>query len=173
MRFLIDMNLSPRWVEFLTAAGHDAIHWSTVGAPNACDRELLEHAVAERRVLMTQDLDFGTILAVGGLEGPSVIQFRSQAVLPESVGPSLLSAVAAAQEHLIAGALVTVDTNGHRVNVLPIKGVATPVANRYVPLVVPCQPASGAEAGRSRRRAQGSGYRALRPDQRRDRWPQP
>lgn len=121
MRFLIDMNLSPRWVEFLTAAGHDAVHWSTVGAPNAPDRELLNHATAEHRVIVTQDLDFGTILAVGGLDGPSVIQFRSQAVLPESSGPGLLAAVAASQEHLLAGALVTVDTSGHRVSVLPIR----------------------------------------------------
>lgn len=121
MRFLIDMNLSPRWVEFLAAAGHDAVHWSTVGAPSAPDRELLDHAIAERRVIVTQDLDFGTILAVGGIEGPSVIQFRSQAVLPESAGPGLLAAVAAAQDHLLAGALVTVDTAGHRISILPMR----------------------------------------------------
>jgi predicted nuclease of predicted toxin-antitoxin system len=121
MRFLIDMNLSPRWVEFLAAAGHDAVHWSTVGAPNASDRELIDHAIAERRVIVTQDLDFGTILAVGGLDGPSVVQFRTQAVLPDSAGPGLLSAVAVAQEHLNAGALVTVDTSGHRVSILPMR----------------------------------------------------
>lgn len=121
MRFLIDMNLSPRWVVFLAAAGHDAVHWSTVGAPSAPDRDLLEHATAEQRVIVTQDLDFGTILAVGGLDAPSVIQFRSLAVLPERAGPDLLSAVAAAQEHLLAGALVTVDASGHRVSILPIR----------------------------------------------------
>lgn len=97
------------------------MHWSTVGAPNAPDRELLDHAIAERRVIVTQHLYFGTILAVGGLDSPSVIQFRSQAVLPESAGPGPLSAVAAAQEHLLSGALVTVDTSGHRVSILPIR----------------------------------------------------
>ena len=35
MRFLVDMNLSPRWVDFLAAAGHEAAHWSDVGAPDA------------------------------------------------------------------------------------------------------------------------------------------
>lgn len=27
MRFLVDMNLSPRWVDFLAAAGCEAVHW--------------------------------------------------------------------------------------------------------------------------------------------------
>lgn len=72
-------------------------------------------------MIVTQDLDFGTILAVGGLDGPSVVQFRSQAVLPESAGASLLAGVAAAQDHLLAGALVTVDTRGHRVSILPMR----------------------------------------------------
>ena len=35
MRFLIDMNLSPKWVEFLTNSGHEAAHWVDIGAPDA------------------------------------------------------------------------------------------------------------------------------------------
>lgn len=31
MKLLIDMNLSPKWAGFLAAAGHDAVHWSSVG----------------------------------------------------------------------------------------------------------------------------------------------
>lgn len=121
MKFPVDMNLSPRWVPFLTAAGHEAIHGSAVGAPNASDRELLSYATADQRVILTQDLGLGTILDVSGLAGPSVIQFRSQAVMPESAGVGLLSAVEVAQEHLRVGALVTVDTNGSRVTILPIR----------------------------------------------------
>ena len=85
MRFLVDMNLSPRWVGFLVAAGHDAVHWVEVGEPNAPDRLILAHAHHNRQVILTQDLDFGTLLAVGGLATPSVIQFRAQAVLPGDV----------------------------------------------------------------------------------------
>jgi predicted nuclease of predicted toxin-antitoxin system len=32
-RLLIDMNLSPDWVEFFGSHGVDAIHWSAVGTP--------------------------------------------------------------------------------------------------------------------------------------------
>jgi predicted nuclease of predicted toxin-antitoxin system len=31
MRFLIDMNLSPGWVDYLTRAGHQAQHRSAIG----------------------------------------------------------------------------------------------------------------------------------------------
>ena len=41
MRLLVDMNLSPRWVGMLTGAGLQAVHWSTVGASNASDLEIM------------------------------------------------------------------------------------------------------------------------------------
>jgi len=31
MHVLIDMNLTPRWVEYLNGVGHDAVHWSSIG----------------------------------------------------------------------------------------------------------------------------------------------
>jgi predicted nuclease of predicted toxin-antitoxin system len=91
-----------------------------VGEPNAPDREILEQAHRNAQVILTQDLDFGTLLAVGGLATPSVIQFRTQAVLPSDVGEQLLAVLDVARTHLETGALVTVDPVGHRVTVLPI-----------------------------------------------------
>jgi predicted nuclease of predicted toxin-antitoxin system len=41
MKLLIDMNLSPRWVELLKKAGFDAAHWSKLGASNASDAEIM------------------------------------------------------------------------------------------------------------------------------------
>ena len=41
MKILLDMNLSPLWVPVLTQAGFEAVHWSTVGRPNALDSELM------------------------------------------------------------------------------------------------------------------------------------
>jgi predicted nuclease of predicted toxin-antitoxin system len=120
MRFLVDMNLSPRWVDFLAAAGYEAVHWMDLGEPDAPDREILEHAHRNGQIILSQDLDFGTLLAVGGLATPSVIQFRAQAVLPNDVGEQLLAAVDVARTHLETGALVTLDPVGHSVTVLPI-----------------------------------------------------
>lgn len=33
MKFLIYMNLTPAWVPYLEEAGHQAVHWSSVGRP--------------------------------------------------------------------------------------------------------------------------------------------
>lgn len=120
MRFLIDMNLSPQWVQALTDAGHDALHWSHVGAATAEDRQIIEYAAANHYVILTQDLDFGILLAVGGLHTPSVIQLRAQAVLPNDISPQVFAAINATQQHLKSGAMVTVTSDKHRVTVLPI-----------------------------------------------------
>ena len=34
MKFLVGINLSPRWVRFLVSARHEAVHWSTIGEHN-------------------------------------------------------------------------------------------------------------------------------------------
>jgi len=45
--FLIDMNLSPEWVELLKESGIDALHWSRLGETNAPDDVLFDRARAE------------------------------------------------------------------------------------------------------------------------------
>lgn len=37
MKLLIDMNLSPDWVEVLATEGLEAVHWSKVGSSSAAD----------------------------------------------------------------------------------------------------------------------------------------
>ncbi len=72
MKFLVDMNLSPRWVEFLHHSGFESVHWSTVGELAAPDIELMDYAAKQGYVVITHDLDFGAILAVTHGEKPSV-----------------------------------------------------------------------------------------------------
>ncbi len=50
----------------MTAAVHESVHWIDVGEPNAPDSVILEHAHRNGQVILTQDLAFGTLLAVGG-----------------------------------------------------------------------------------------------------------
>lgn len=73
MRILVDMNLTPRWVEHLTREGHEARHWSSLGSVNAKDREICDYARAAGYVVLTNDLDFPQILAHTRNTGPSVI----------------------------------------------------------------------------------------------------
>ena len=120
MKVLIDMNLSPLWVSFLTEKGFKAVHWSTVGQPTAPDSDIFDFAAANDWIVFTHDLDFGMLLAALRTGRPSVIQVRTQDVLPSAIGDIVLRAIHATQPNLEAGALVTVDSFRHRVRVLPI-----------------------------------------------------
>ena len=44
MKLLVDMNLSPRWVEVLSRAGIEAVHWSRVGHEDAPDTIIMAYA---------------------------------------------------------------------------------------------------------------------------------
>jgi len=120
MKILIDMNLSPLWVEFLAESGYDAVHWSSVGAPTAADAQILEHAATHGFAIFTHDLDFGALLAAAKASRPSVIQVRTQDVLPAAIGDVVLTALTSCRPYLEAGALVTVDQSRSRIRILPI-----------------------------------------------------
>ena len=42
VQILIDMNLSPDWVDELTASGWPSVHWSTVGDPRAAGPSVIQ-----------------------------------------------------------------------------------------------------------------------------------
>jgi len=121
MKILIDMNLSPTWVQFLVAHGIDAVHWSTIGVAWAPDSRIMDYAASNRFVVFTHDLDFGMLLAARKSRGPSVIQVRTQDVLPSAIGTVVLRAIEACREHLEAGAIVSVDLSQKRIRLLPIE----------------------------------------------------
>jgi uncharacterized protein (DUF433 family) len=77
MRLLLDMNLSPAWVDFLEAEGWETVHWHAVGEPNAPDGEIMVWARDHGCYVVTNDLDFSAILAATRAEGPSVVRIRA------------------------------------------------------------------------------------------------
>jgi predicted nuclease of predicted toxin-antitoxin system len=121
MKVLIDMNLSPGWVDFLIEARFDAVHWSDIGAAGATDTELMKWAATHECVLLTADLDFGAILAATRDTQPSVIQLRSDILTPLAIGSSVVAALRQARQELLEGALVSVDAARARLRILPLK----------------------------------------------------
>jgi predicted nuclease of predicted toxin-antitoxin system len=117
---VLDMNLSPEWVEELARHGWSAVHWSTVGDPSAEDSVIMAWALANGHVVFTHDLDFGAMLALTHAVGPSVLQVRGQSTLPEDIGPAVIAALRQHDASLAAGALVVVDLKKTRVRILPI-----------------------------------------------------
>jgi predicted nuclease of predicted toxin-antitoxin system len=80
----------------------------------------MDHASAGGFVIFTHDLDFGMLLAMRRTAGPSVIQIRTQDVLPAAVGGLVVNALHTTRSHPVAGALVSVDAIQHRIRLLPI-----------------------------------------------------
>jgi predicted nuclease of predicted toxin-antitoxin system len=121
MKLLIDMNLSPDWIAVFEQQGWEALHWSTVGDPCATDSVIMDWARANGYVVFTHDLDFGTLLATTRVQGPSVIQVRTQDIMPSGLGDRLAQILQQHEAVLEKGALVTVDEARSRVRILPFE----------------------------------------------------
>jgi predicted nuclease of predicted toxin-antitoxin system len=121
MKLLIDMNLSPRWLELLTGAGFEAVHWSTVGSKSAPDTEIMAYAREQDCVVLTHDLDFGAILAATQGEKPSVAQIRAEDVNPDVIGKQVVTALRQMTSELEQGALLTIDPKRTRLRILPLQ----------------------------------------------------
>lgn len=121
MKLIVDMNLSPRWVGVLAGAGIEEAHWSTLGAKNAPDSEIMAYARANNYVVLTHDLDFSAILAATHREKPSVVQIRAEDVSPDVIGNQIIVALRQMATDLEEGALLTVDPNRTRLRLLPLQ----------------------------------------------------
>ena len=120
MRFLADAGVSPDTVAFLTRLGHDALHVYALDMHRAQDRELVDYARSETRII-TFDLDLGDLLALGVLDRPSVILLRLSDERPAEVNARLATVVAEQEEALESGALILVEDVRYRVRKQPIR----------------------------------------------------
>ena len=120
MRFLADAGISPRTVEFLRLRGHDAVHVRELALERATDRELVDKARGDSRVLLTFDLDFGEILALGVVDGSSVVTFRLADERADAVNRRLEVVLSEQTNAPASGALVLVEDARYRVRRLPI-----------------------------------------------------
>lgn len=124
MKFLVDNCLSPEVAEALRRGGHDAVHVRDYELGHASDDEVLDRGVAEDRVLVSADTDFGGLLAARGSTVPSVILYRRQGRRrPVEQVVVLLTNLPAIQADLMAGAVVVIDNDRVRVRRLPVQPV--------------------------------------------------
>ena len=120
IKIVIDMNLSPQWVHTFTEANIEASHWSSIGEITAPDTEIMSWARTNGHIVFTHDLDFGVSLALTHAHGPSVIQIRTDNVMPDAIGIIILSVLLKYAKELEIGALVTIDERRSRVRLLPL-----------------------------------------------------
>jgi predicted nuclease of predicted toxin-antitoxin system len=122
MKILIDMNLSPRWIDIFSENNIESVHWSHIGSSGATDNEIMTYAKEHGYAVFTHDLDFGAILAVTHNDKPSVIQIRTGDIDPAITAQLVLKALYTAAQEIEMGALITIDLNKTRIRILPLTG---------------------------------------------------
>jgi len=115
MRFLADAGISPKTVDILKQLGHEATHVRTLGMQRASDAQVIELARTDGSVVLSFDLDFGDILALGVMDKPSAILFRLADERAESVNGRLSTVLNERTTELESGALILVEDTRYRV----------------------------------------------------------
>jgi predicted nuclease of predicted toxin-antitoxin system len=123
MRFLIDNALSPLIADGLRAQGHDAVHVRDIGLAAAPDEEVFGRALAEHRIIVSADTDFGMILTLRAQDKPSLILFRHTAPRQPSRQIEVLAHnLPALEGHLDSGCVVSIEATRIRIRMLPMGG---------------------------------------------------
>jgi predicted nuclease of predicted toxin-antitoxin system len=121
LRLLIDNAPAPLVAARLTEGGHDACHVRDYGLQAASDEEILDRAASERRVLVSADTDFGTLMTARRERAPSVVLFRRGTQRrPEEQAALLLANLAAIESELEAGSIVVIEPGRIRSRSLPL-----------------------------------------------------
>lgn len=120
LRLLGNMNISPKTVAALRRHGWDIVRVADLLPVHAPDTDILELARREHRVVVTQDLDFSTLVALAGLNQPSLVTLRLSDSDPERVTKRLLAVLPKIEDRLRQGCATTVEDTTVRIRPLPI-----------------------------------------------------
>jgi predicted nuclease of predicted toxin-antitoxin system len=72
MRFVVDEGCDIAVAQALRSAGHDVVAVAEI-APRAADDRVLKFALDDRRILITEDKDFGELVFAQGQKNNGVI----------------------------------------------------------------------------------------------------
>lgn len=93
MRWIADECISARLVKLLREAGHDVAYAAEIAA-GVSDRELIDLAHRENRLLLTDDKDFGDLVIRRRWAVPGVILMRVTSEQPQVRWQRLRAAIA-------------------------------------------------------------------------------
>lgn len=104
MKFLLDSNLSYRVAQLLCDAGLDAAHVRDKGLQHATDSVILEFARQHAFVLVSEDTDFGELLARQRTAAPSFVLLRTyEPLTPDEQAAVLLANILRLRDDLDQG----------------------------------------------------------------------
>jgi predicted nuclease of predicted toxin-antitoxin system len=119
VRFVADMCMDVRVVTWLNSQGHDATHLRDQGLQRLPNGEIFDKAIAESRVVVTFDLDFGEIVALCKGRKAGAILFRLRNTRTAFVIQRLSTVISECADALTRGAIVIVEETRHRVREFP------------------------------------------------------
>lgn len=120
MRFLADMGVSMRIVEWLRSNNHDVIHLREQNLHRLPDNEIFKKTIDEDRIILTFDLDFGEIVAATREKQVSVILFRLHNTTTPFVIKRLEKVLSESAGLLEEGNIIIVEEARYRNRKLPI-----------------------------------------------------
>jgi len=124
MRLLANENFPAEVVEALRTRGHDVV-WVRTAAPGSTDRQVLDRAVAEDRVLITFDKDFGELAFGAGLPAScGVVLFRIRLTSPGQVAQRAVAVLESRSDWV--GHFAVVLDDRVRMTLLPTDGHQNP-----------------------------------------------
>jgi predicted nuclease of predicted toxin-antitoxin system len=105
MRFLADESCDFAVVRALRTSEHDVVAVSDI-APRADDTDVIDIAVREGRILLTEDKDFGQLVYAHGLESIGVIFLRFPSHARRQIARDLVKMVKRESEKVIGSFIV-------------------------------------------------------------------
>ncbi len=114
LRFLADESCDFAVVRALRSAGHD-VQAVSESITRSVDRDVIERAGRERRVLLTEDKDFGWLVFASHVDSPGVILLRFPGQARQTLAAAVVKLVQEQLEALI-GAFVVVEPGRTRIS---------------------------------------------------------
>ena len=121
IHFIADVHISPLTVSDLQKKGYDIQRTTEFLPANASDEEIIKVAIEKDAIIITQDLDFSSMIIETGLIKPSLISVRIEKPFPDRVAKILLDLLPKIKEDLIKGCIVSVSESEYRIRELPVK----------------------------------------------------
>jgi Uncharacterized protein conserved in bacteria len=108
-----------RITSWLNSHGHEAIHLRDQGLQRLSNGAIFDKGIAESRMIVTFDLDFGEIVALSKGRKTGVVLFRLRNTRVSFVIQRLSEVIAECSDALARGAVVIVEETRHRVREFP------------------------------------------------------
>jgi len=121
MRFLVDACVDVGVSRWLNEQGHDSTHLRDEQLHRLPDDDIFTKADAEKRAIVTLDLDFNEILSFSGGRVVSTITFRVHNTRAAFLIKRLESVLMNVIPFLERGAIVIIEDARYRVRQLPIE----------------------------------------------------